>query len=307
MNISQEKLADELKVSRQSISKWETDQSIPDLDKIILLSQFFNVTVDSLINDELDVEKSESAESNVFTKANSFKRVARILELTVVIMAIIYFIYFFATIIGQKLVYIYYGVNSDKFIFPPLYTLVVFIKTFCYIFFPLTIYRNINKKSITLEIVALSIVVVAVNMISMLLHTIEIAIFSRNLEYMSIYSALSSHLSRIGQINIIPNALFIIATTISIVVKRIGARAYVTPPLVKNEQVGTGFKVLSFFMGFTGIIVVWVLSFVLMSEWKKDQPIRRKEFKKHFITGMIIGIIIYLIVIFIRLITKKMI
>lgn len=47
--ISQEGLADQLGVSRQAVSKWESEQSIPDLDKLILLSEYFGVTTDYLL------------------------------------------------------------------------------------------------------------------------------------------------------------------------------------------------------------------------------------------------------------------
>ena len=46
--ISQEELADKLGVSRQAVSKWESGQSSPDLEKIILLSTCFDVTTDYL-------------------------------------------------------------------------------------------------------------------------------------------------------------------------------------------------------------------------------------------------------------------
>ena len=48
---SQEDLAEQVDVSRQSISKWESGQSIPDLDKIIKLSDIFQVTTDYLVKD----------------------------------------------------------------------------------------------------------------------------------------------------------------------------------------------------------------------------------------------------------------
>lgn len=47
--ISQEELADIIGVSRQAISKWESEQSSPDIEKIILLSDFFEVTTDYLL------------------------------------------------------------------------------------------------------------------------------------------------------------------------------------------------------------------------------------------------------------------
>lgn len=48
-NMSQNDLAESLKVSRQSVSKWETDGATPDLDKLLSISEIFGVTLDELI------------------------------------------------------------------------------------------------------------------------------------------------------------------------------------------------------------------------------------------------------------------
>lgn len=57
---SQEELAEKMDVSRQSVSKWEGAQSVPDLDKIVRLSQIFGVTIDFLLKDEYEeVEYTE--------------------------------------------------------------------------------------------------------------------------------------------------------------------------------------------------------------------------------------------------------
>lgn len=53
---SQEELAHQLGVSRQAVSKWESGGSIPDLDKILRLSQLFDVTTDYLLRDDLEPE-----------------------------------------------------------------------------------------------------------------------------------------------------------------------------------------------------------------------------------------------------------
>ena len=47
--LSQEELADKLGVSRQAVSKWESGQSTPDIERIILMSEFFEVTTDCLL------------------------------------------------------------------------------------------------------------------------------------------------------------------------------------------------------------------------------------------------------------------
>ncbi len=60
-NMSQEQLAEKLDVSRQSISKWEGAQSIPDTNKIIQLAQIFGVSIDYLLRDDME-EKDYIAE-----------------------------------------------------------------------------------------------------------------------------------------------------------------------------------------------------------------------------------------------------
>lgn len=47
--LSQEELADKIGVSRQAVSKWESEQSTPDLDKIIVMSDLFEVTTDYIL------------------------------------------------------------------------------------------------------------------------------------------------------------------------------------------------------------------------------------------------------------------
>ena len=47
--ISQEELADRVGVSRQAVSKWENEQSMPDLDKVIIMSEYFGVTTDYIL------------------------------------------------------------------------------------------------------------------------------------------------------------------------------------------------------------------------------------------------------------------
>ena len=50
--MSQEELADRIQVSRQTLSKYETGESLPDIEKCKRLADVFNVTVDDLINSE---------------------------------------------------------------------------------------------------------------------------------------------------------------------------------------------------------------------------------------------------------------
>ncbi|WP_440874015.1 helix-turn-helix domain-containing protein [Thalassotalea sp. PLHSN55] len=65
MGWSQEELAEKMNISRQSVSKWESANSIPDLNRIIKLAEIFDVTTDYLLKDDVEVPApmSESAET----------------------------------------------------------------------------------------------------------------------------------------------------------------------------------------------------------------------------------------------------
>ena len=59
-NISQERLAEMLDVSRQSISKWESGESVPQLDKILELCKLFKVTTDELLMDNITIHRGKN-------------------------------------------------------------------------------------------------------------------------------------------------------------------------------------------------------------------------------------------------------
>ncbi len=60
-NLSQEELGAELGVSRQTVSKWESCQSYPDFQRLVLLSDYFGLTLDELVK---DVDVQEVREKN---------------------------------------------------------------------------------------------------------------------------------------------------------------------------------------------------------------------------------------------------
>ena len=53
-DLSQEELAEKLGVTRQTVSRWEAGQSMPDIEKILIISKAFSVSTDYLLNDEID-------------------------------------------------------------------------------------------------------------------------------------------------------------------------------------------------------------------------------------------------------------
>lgn len=75
-NLSQGELAELLEVSRQSVSKWETDASVPELDKLVRLSRIFGVSLDELILDRQPAEQP-APESRVISVQQTEKAPAR--------------------------------------------------------------------------------------------------------------------------------------------------------------------------------------------------------------------------------------
>ena len=79
-NLSQEELGDKLNVSRQTISKWERNESTPDLDKIVPLCDLFNLSVDEL----LQVKKIEKSKSEM----QKLLRISSVILFAIAILAI---------------------------------------------------------------------------------------------------------------------------------------------------------------------------------------------------------------------------
>ncbi len=79
-NISQEQLAEKIMVSRQSVSKWEMDQALPQIDKVLLLCKLFGVSTDELLQDkvEIGVNKSTERKPNKYFGTDGFRGEANV-------------------------------------------------------------------------------------------------------------------------------------------------------------------------------------------------------------------------------------
>ena len=62
---SQEKLAEKLYVSRQAVSKWEVGTTLPETDKIVAISNFFDVSIDYLLKENINLKFAEYLELTV--------------------------------------------------------------------------------------------------------------------------------------------------------------------------------------------------------------------------------------------------
>ena len=81
--ISQEELADKIGVSRQAVSKWESEQSIPEIEKVIIMSDFFEVTTDYILKG-IETQKQVSEKT---VDARIFVIVATVLNFIGLIIA----------------------------------------------------------------------------------------------------------------------------------------------------------------------------------------------------------------------------
>ena len=72
--LSQEAFGEMLNVSRQSVSKWETDQSVPELDKIVAISEIFGVTTDYLLKESEERMTNIVNESNILETYTDFEK-----------------------------------------------------------------------------------------------------------------------------------------------------------------------------------------------------------------------------------------
>jgi len=91
--LSQDELGGQLNVSRQTVSKWELGETTPEMDKLITLSDFFNISLDELVKGTAtsDVNSKEAGTSE--TKLHKSKKsVYDIILLLVKIFGIVFFI-----------------------------------------------------------------------------------------------------------------------------------------------------------------------------------------------------------------------
>ena len=72
-NISQEQLAERVSVSRQSVSKWEMDQALPQIDKVLQLCTIFGISTDELLRDDISINRSAEGKKNKYFGTDGFR------------------------------------------------------------------------------------------------------------------------------------------------------------------------------------------------------------------------------------------
>lgn len=96
---SQDELADNLNLSRQAISKWENDLSMPDVDNVKKISRVFSVGIDELLNNEVPKDKAVALDINKQDKKDKIINLIKTIILALVIIYLINVIYKFASLL----------------------------------------------------------------------------------------------------------------------------------------------------------------------------------------------------------------
>ena len=95
--LSQEELANRLNVSRQSISKWEVGDLTPDMEKLIAISDMFQISLDELVMDKVQTQTGETPskaeivnelKEKVLTDENK-KKAKKVLKIAAIILGVI--------------------------------------------------------------------------------------------------------------------------------------------------------------------------------------------------------------------------
>ena len=133
---SQEVLAEKLEVSRQTIYKWESGQSYPEMDRLLVMCELFRCSIDELINSTIDTDSIDKAKEY----EHFYNRYAKVTALGV-----------FLILLGVSLMFLFLGLLGENAFVLPIGTLLVFIMIAVAIFIYYGTQEEEFKKSIPLD------------------------------------------------------------------------------------------------------------------------------------------------------------
>lgn len=149
VNLSQEKLAEKIGVTRQTVSKWETNQSVPDFDKIIPLCEVLGITTEELIKGENSenitelekVEEYEKEEKEYIQKRNKKKAI---------VLSVSIFLYCIATFALPYMTEVLrYEDAHAVMIWAALCTVATVIIVYFFVAYPNTYKKTVEEKGIS--------------------------------------------------------------------------------------------------------------------------------------------------------------
>lgn len=105
--LSQEELANRLNVSRQTVSKWELGDSTPDMEKLIAISDLFDISLDELVMDKVPVQTED-----ISAKSEIMSELKKIVKLGLKVIAIVFGAILLIDIISMVVYFSLYGFPS---------------------------------------------------------------------------------------------------------------------------------------------------------------------------------------------------
>ncbi len=310
--ISQETMAFDLGVSRQAVSKWETDQSIPDLDKIKLLSDYFEVSIDYLVKD-IEIEKVNQTietinvsdeETNKKYDSNKIKRIVRIMLKTAISLTIMYLVYYLTCVFGQT--YIVELGKNWTFVFPTVDFIEKLIQCLFVIVISFIMLKRLKKdtNSSLFELVTLiSYLIGSWLILSVIFADIEQR-YINGLYYaveniQITYLKLVNYISRFYIYLNITTILLEVSLVVMIILRKFDTTKYELPKDIKEYK--TVDSILSFlnglFLGLPGLLfqIIWLL------DARSDNKFRFKKMRFWYIWGLVLSIVLSIIILLIEI------
>ena len=294
-NITQEDVAFELGVSRQSVSKWETDQATPDLDKIKMLCEYFNVSIGYLVNDDNGI-KEEVVKSDKNEVSNKIKRVIQMFLKTCIGFYVVYLLYIILITVFQEEVLYIFDYRYETFIFPFLYIIPKIISCGMITLFSYYIIKRQNyyNNSIIFNIASILTVIVVNYIIGIVFGYITNRyINAQSMEYTLAYSRLTSVYSYYGFITNLAFYLFLFSVSADLVLKLLSPEKYEMP--LYNKPYSTLCGVISFIGGFLLGVLFLTAYIVWLIEVRKYDKDKFKKSLKWYIIGVGASIIFLII------------
>ena len=113
-HLSQEQVAEQLNVTRQTISKWETDESKPDFDKIVPICNLYGITSEQLLKGNVEEEVIVLEQKQVITNNNDNKKKRTLFILSGILC---YFLGIIFIILGEETLNLNDGITVSVFLF----------------------------------------------------------------------------------------------------------------------------------------------------------------------------------------------
>lgn len=295
--ISQETLALDLNISRQAVSKWETDQSIPDLDNIKMIANYFNVTVESLVDE--DYEKLINKE-DLAKNTNTIKMVGKILMLSTLGLIATYFTLFLVFTLFQiplgQLIFDRHNIFIFSF---PLF-LIVLSNTAYYIVMSIISLKRLgqeNKKNFFEMMALISIALLITARFTFGLFNSSTFSHRDDVEYLISYSNYNALINSLSILITTIDFIYVAGASLILAGKVIDKSSY--KPFLSTKTYKKWHSVVTFFASYNFGIILLPFYISFMKEHKNQTLYKTDRISHWYKLGLILNLIYYSIIILI--------